>query len=263
MVRFISSTLLPFLLSISNNNLEAVNAFSIPSLKRPTSITFLSPQKAKSQKQTILFSSSSENEKDKVTIAQEEATKLRELASILRGEVSEFEKSKANEEQKEKEEQESIRQEKIATRERYSAEVPILKGDGMTVLERVDFPPRLGKEKSFIQAVKAPLPLGLILGEHETIPGAIRVDEIDESGNGHSVGVRVGDLLRACTACQVIMETPTWQLLAGGIGQPKTKRFMYGTDGRPFEEVMDALGSNRMDPDGGDVWLVIEREGEQ
>ena len=80
-----------------------------------------------------------------------------------------------------------------------------------------------------------------------------------EGSNGNTAGVKDGDLLRACSACQMTMETPTWQLLAGGVGQPKTKRFMYATDGRPFEEVMDAVASNRMDPDGRDVWLVLER----
>lgn len=68
-----------------------------------------------------------------------------------------------------------------------------------------------------------------------------------------------GDLLRAVTACQTTMETPTWQLLAGGIGQPKTKRFMFSVDGRPLEEVLDAVGSNRMDVSGRDVVLVLER----
>jgi hypothetical protein len=55
------------------------------------------------------------------------------------------------------------------------------------------------------------------------------------------------------------VETPTWQLIAGGIGQPKTKRYMYSVDGRPLEEVLMAVASNRMDPQGRDVWLVLER----
>ena len=55
------------------------------------------------------------------------------------------------------------------------------------------------------------------------------------------------------------MEAPTWQLLAGGIGIPKTKRMMYVVDQRPFEEVMDAIGSNRMDPENRPVILVVER----
>ena len=38
-------------------------------------------------------------------------------------------------------------------------------------------------------------------------------------------------------------------------------RFMYSADGRrsSFEEVMEALKSNRMDPGGRDVVLVVER----
>jgi hypothetical protein len=71
--------------------------------------------------------------------------------------------------------------------------------------------------------------------------------------------IQEGDVLRAVTACQTTMETPTWQLLAGGIGQPKTKRFMFSVDGRPLEEVLDAVGSNRMDVARRDVVLVVER----
>ena len=99
----------------------------------------------------------------------------------------------------------------------------------------------------------------MIIGESEDVPGIIQVDEVAPGSNSDSTGVREGDVLRACTACQVSMETPTWQLIAGGIGQPKTKRFMFSVDGRPFEEVMDAVASNRMDPEGRPVWLVLER----
>ena len=53
------------------------------------------------------------------------------------------------------------------------------------------------------------------------------------------------------------MEMPTWQLLAGGIGVPKVKRFMFSADGQPFEQVMEAVGSNRQDP--RPVLFVIER----
>ena len=194
------------------------------------------------------------------TDAEDEARKLRELASQLRGEVDAFQKGKdevAAAEQKAKDE---VIAAKTETRMRYSAEVPILKGDGQTVMERVDFPPRIKDGKSSIMAVQADLPLGILLGEHEEIPGAIRVDEVAANSNGERADVREGDVLRACTACQQTMETPTWQLMAGGIGVPKTKRFMYATDGRPFEEVMDAVGSNRMDPEGRAVWLVLERQ---
>ena len=54
------------------------------------------------------------------------------------------------------------------------------------------------------------------------------------------------------------MERPTWQLVMGGIGQPKTTRMMYSTDYRPFEEVMEAIASNRMDSMDRDVWIVLE-----
>ena len=113
--------------------------------------------------------------------------------------------------------------------------------------------------KSKIVTVQAPLPLGLVLGEDSTIPGIISVDEVAKDGNGDSVGIREGDIVRAITACQTVMSTPTWQLLAGGIGQPKSKRFMYSVDGRPLEEVLDAIGSNRMDSQERDIWLVLER----
>jgi hypothetical protein len=113
--------------------------------------------------------------------------------------------------------------------------------------------------KSCIVTVQAPLPLGLILSEELSTPGLIYVDSLSPDGNGSNAGVQEGDVLRAITACKVTMESPTWQLLAGGIGRPKTKRFMYVVDGRPLEEVLDAVGSNRMDSLGRDVWLVLER----
>ena len=77
--------------------------------------------------------------------------------------------------------------------------------------------------------------------------------------NGEAAGVRAGDVLRACTAVKVQMEMPTWQLLGGGIGRPRPFRFIYSVDQRPFEEVMDAVGSNRLDPEARDVTLVVER----
>ena len=36
-------------------------------------------------------------------------------------------------------------------------------------------------------------------------------------------------------------------------------RFMFGTDYQPFEQVMDAIGANRMDPEERPVLLVLER----
>ena len=36
-------------------------------------------------------------------------------------------------------------------------------------------------------------------------------------------------------------------------------RFMYTVDKRPFGEVMDAVGSNRNDPEGRPVVMALER----
>ena len=144
-------------------------------------------------------------------------------------------------------------------RERYSAIVPILKPDGSTKEERCDFSPRW-KDGSRILVCEATLPIGMILGESEEFGATTTVDAVAEGSNAKAAGVRVGDLIRAFTACKVEMEMPTWQILAGGIGVPKTKRFMYSADGRPFEEVMEAIASNRQDPEQRPVLFVIERK---
>mmetsp|Transcript_13104 Transcript_13104/g.20052 ORF Transcript_13104/g.20052 Transcript_13104/m.20052 type:complete len:238 (+) Transcript_13104:52-765(+) len=188
----------------------------------------------------------------------DEARSLQEQAEKLRGEVAAFERSKSaeiDEAYAKKRVAADTRQKK---QERHSAVVPINKGDGSEVMERVFFRPLLG-DGSRIVAVEARLPLGAVLGEHETIAGATSVDDLDGTGNAASAGIEVGDVLRACSACQVTMTQPTWQLIVGGIGQPKTNRMMFDVDGKPFEEVMSAVGSNRMDPEGRAVWLVVER----
>ncbi|KAL7448163.1 hypothetical protein ACHAWC_000406 [Mediolabrus comicus] len=196
----------------------------------------------------------------------DDTNKLLEKARQLRQEVSAIETFKLEvqkqndakvQAQREAEREEQIQKDEL--RLRYSAEVPILKDMGEEVMERVDFPPRLKGGASRIITVQAPLPLGLVLGEDEALPGLTSVDEVAEDGNGAAAGIKQGDIVRAITACQTTMETPTWQLLAGGIGQPKTKRFMYSVDGRPLEEVLNAIGSNRMDAQERDVWLVLER----
>ena len=51
--------------------------------------------------------------------------------------------------------------------------------------------------------------------------------------------------MRATTAVKQQMELPTWQILAGGIGRPKTFRFVFGCDldaqpQRTFEDVLGA-----------------------
>jgi hypothetical protein len=191
--------------------------------------------------------------------SNEDAQKLREEAERLRQEISSFEKQKETLQQEERSKLEAETRTKQALRERYSAIVPILKPDGSTANERCDFQPK-SAANSFITVCEATLPLGIILGESEVFPGTVSVDEVADGSNGDLAGIRVGDLVRATTACRMEMVLATWQVIAGGIGIPKTKRFMYSVDNRPFEEVMDALGSNRLDPENRPAFLVIERQ---
>lgn len=215
-------------------------------------------------------SSFPQNDPSPKSSSESAANALREKADQLRLEVTQFEDDKQEKERSKQVARDEIIKKKRDERLQYSVIIPILKGDGSTEMERVDFRPRMTSGidstepslPSVILAVEAALPLGIILGEDETLPGAIRVDEVVQDGNGAAAGVKVGDLLRACTACQVTMEMPTWQIMAGGIGRPKTSRMMFSTDGRPFEEVMEAVGSNRIDPEGRPAWLVLERSDE-
>ena len=193
----------------------------------------------------------------------DDTTDLLEKARRLREQAQSLEDTKREATELAQQQQDAVKKEeqqkKDQWKERYSVVVPILKDMGEEVMERVDFAPRIKGSKSRIIATEAPLPLGMILGQ-DNESGLITVDELAPEGNGATVGmIKEGDILRAVTACQTTMETPTWQLLAGGIGQPKTKRFMFSVDGRPLEEVLDAVGSNRMDVAGRDVVLVLER----
>lgn len=190
----------------------------------------------------------------------EDAEQLKEQARKLREEVEAFQNAKDSLEEEERRRIQTELDAKQAWIDQYSVVVPILKPDGSTIEEKVQFPPRFDGIESNIIALQASLPLGVILGEHETIPGITTVDEVVEGSNADAAGFRVGDLIRACTACRVEMEQPMWQLIAGGIGRPKTMRFIFSTDYKPFEQVMDALGSNRMDPEGRSVIVVVERQ---
>jgi len=191
--------------------------------------------------------------------AATEAELLKERARKLREEIDSFQRNKDSLEEAERKKIQAELDIKQAYIDQYSCVVPILKPDGTTVKEKVQFPPRYEKGTSKILVLESPLPLGIILGEHETIPGLTVVDEVGDGSNGQSAGFMVGDLIRACTACRVEMEQPTWQLIVGGIGRPKTMRFIFSTDFKPFETVMDALASNRMDPDERSVIVVVER----
>ena len=58
------------------------------------------------------------------------------------------------------------------------------------------------------------------------------------------------------------MTDPTWQLMMGGIGQPKLQKMLFATQDEPFEKVMAAIASNAREQQGnGQVVLVLERPG--
>ena len=192
--------------------------------------------------------------------AQEDPNELIEKAKKLRKDVESFEASKRAAENERLMEAAALQAERQELKERYSAVVPILKPDGSTQQERCDFTPRWPQGESRILVFEARLPIGMILGESENFRATTVVDVVAEGSNGEAAGLKVGDLIRAFTACKVEMEMPTWQILAGGIGIPKTKRFMYSADGRPFEEVMEAVASNRQDPEERPVLFVVERQ---
>ena len=77
------------------------------------------------------------------------------------------------------------------------------------------------------------LPLGCILEEGEQGDGRVVVAEVAAGSSAAAAGVRAGDVLRATSAVRPQMEMPTWQLLLGGIGQPKLFRCRARTRPRP------------------------------
>lgn len=195
-----------------------------------------------------------------MTNNDDEALRFKQQAEKLRREIENFKRIKREAETEQERQMQEEQGAKEKLRNRYSAVVPILKPDGKTVDERVYFTPKLSNGTSSILVLEVKLPLGIILGENEVIPFTTVVDEVADGSNGELAGIRQGDIFRACSACRIEMELPTWQIMAGGIGIPKTKRFMYSIDGRPFEEVMNAIASNRQDPEQRPVVIVVERK---
>lgn len=194
--------------------------------------------------------------------SESDAERLKQKAEDLRKEVEEFEQARQQEIKEKNYEIAKQQQVKDEYNAKYSVIVPILKQDGSVKDESCFFKPRLSESSSRILRLDILPPLGAVLGEAEAegtgVPLVV-VDEVEPGSAAAAAGLRAGDLIRACTACRTVMATPTWQLLGGGIGQPKTERFMYGADGRPFEEALEAVGSNRMDPLGRPAVLVVER----
>lgn len=216
-----------------------------------TTKSFLHHTRSYNNNNNILLHATGTNDAD--------ADDLQEKARKLREEINSFEQEKIQAEQKEQQIQQQAIEAKQKAKDYYCAILPILKPDGSTQEEKVEFKPVSPNQDTCIKVLEGNLPLGMILEEGDAA-GTVVVDQVAEGSNSELAGVQVGDILRACTACMMNMETPTWQLLAGGIGQPKTKRMMFVVDNQKFENVMEAIGSNRMDTEGRPVLLVVERK---
>jgi hypothetical protein len=94
-------------------------------------------------------------------MSQEDPETLRHKAELLRKEVESFELKKKNARDANEEAMRQEMDEKQSIRQRYSAVVPILKPDGLTVKERCDFTPRYKGGSSYITVCEASLPLGI------------------------------------------------------------------------------------------------------
>ena len=146
-----------------------------------------------------------------------------------------------------------------------SVVLPIARPDWSVEDTECFFEPRSDGSAQLIK-FEVEVPCGVILQESDDAGGRpiVVVGAVGEGSNAEAAGLRPGDILRATSAVRQQMEMPTWQLLGGGIGRPKTFRFIFGADldakpARDFEEVLGAVGSNRLDPQGRPAILVVER----
>ena len=152
-----------------------------------------------------------------------------------------------------------------AARPGLSVVLPIARPDWSVEDTECFFEPRSDGSAQLIK-FEVEVPCGVILQESDDAGGRpiVVVGAVGEGSNAEAAGLRPGDILRATSAVRQQMEMPTWQLLGGGIGRPKTFRFIFGADldakpARDFEEVLGAVGSNRLDPQGRPAILVVER----
>lgn len=89
-----------------------------------------------------MSSSSDADKEDEARRMQEKAEQLRRDIALIEDEKAVLFKQEQQQAEQEREAQRAIRKEQEALRDRYSAVVPILKGDGSTMEEQIDFPPR-------------------------------------------------------------------------------------------------------------------------
>eukprot|EP00968_Pinguiococcus_pyrenoidosus_P024113 scaffold4283_cov220-Pinguiococcus_pyrenoidosus.AAC.3 len=124
--------------------------------------------------------------------------------------------------------------------------------------------PSFTDDNSALATVQIPLPMGMVIEESETLEGRVEVVEVGEGSNAEKAGVKVGDVLRGCTAMAVNLlkaaeEDAAFNALAGAT-KPGFQRAFYIADEMPFDQTMNALVSNAEDQGGpGFSNLVFER----
>ena len=125
-------------------------------------------------------------------------------------------------------------------------------------VSRLIFTPRLPRSE-FLE-LNLRVPLGMVIEETEA--GDIVV-EGTLPGYGANGQVEPGDLVRALTAYrQVVSGAPMWQQVISytPVGEIKTKRLIFRTEGATYADVRDAIASHRQEEGGnGMVTLVVER----
>ena len=116
--------------------LQEISGFVIGHASMGTTTTSISPHTYASYTLDLTKSNPGNNRKSALSARRDDAEveSLRAKAELLRQEVQSFEKGKDNVAKQEQQARDKVVQEKQETRMRYSAEVPILKGDGSEVM---------------------------------------------------------------------------------------------------------------------------------
>mmetsp|Transcript_68072 Transcript_68072/g.154010 ORF Transcript_68072/g.154010 Transcript_68072/m.154010 type:complete len:213 (-) Transcript_68072:196-834(-) len=130
------------------------------------------------------------------------------------------------------------------------------------------FSPSFKDDECSLACVEIELPMGMVIEESADIQGRLEVVEVMEGSNAEFAGVKVGDLLRACTAQKTDAYAAAngniaFNVLGGGTtaGVEMNKRALYTADGRPLEGCLEAIGTNSEDNQGpGTVGAIFERK---
>mmetsp|Transcript_84262 Transcript_84262/g.149266 ORF Transcript_84262/g.149266 Transcript_84262/m.149266 type:complete len:179 (-) Transcript_84262:172-708(-) len=124
------------------------------------------------------------------------------------------------------------------------------------------FQPLLANSSLLCVRLDEPFDLGLGLHKEGPAEGNFYVTALEESKLRRASGIQVGDIIRATTSVQMGMSYPLWQLILGGVGQPKRQKVLLEIKGQSPQNVITAVNSNLRENDAnGQVVVVLERAG--